>query len=295
MQLTFRPLTLENQNAYNRLLAQTPLKTSDYCFLNLWAWKDIYGLEWAFDQGLVWIRQNQPQSVYWAPVGDWESIDWPARFDSLCHEAASFTRIPDALHNLWREKLGDKLRLQPDRDHFDYLYKVQDLIQLRGNKLHKKKNLLRQFYRRNDFVYRSLTPQRIDQALKLQTEWCLWRDCESSTTLEAENQAIVNIFHDWSKLSGLLGGGIEIDGTMVAYTVAEPLDEDTVVIHFEKGCPNYKGIYQAINQMFLERSASEFTYVNREQDLGDPGLRQAKESYNPIAFLKKFSGRFEPS
>lgn len=294
MQLTFRPLTLEDQTAYNDLLARTPLKTSDYCFLNLWAWKDIYDLEWAFDQDLVWIRQNAPERLYWAPVGPWESIDWRNRLPSRFGEAASFIRVPEPLYERWAGELQASLRLSPDRDHFDYIYRVRDLIELRGNKLHKKKNLLRQFLRSYDFTYCPLTPGRMDQALTLQTEWCLWRDCESSTTLEAENQAIVNIFHDWSRLSGLMGGGIEIEGNMVAYTVAEPLDKETVVIHFEKGCPNYKGIYQAINQMFLERAAADYTYVNREQDLGDPGLRQAKESYNPTGFLKKFSGRFEP-
>ena len=294
MQLTFRPLTLEDQAAYNDLLARASLKTSDYCFLNLWAWKDIYDLEWAFEQDLVWIRQNAPERAYWAPVGPWASISWRTRLYAHFREPASFIRIPEPLHELWRDELPEAVRLQPDRDHFDYLYRVRDLIELRGNKLHKKKNLLRQFLRSHDFDYLPLTPERIDKALTMQTEWCLWRDCESSTTLEAENQAIVNIFHDWSRLSGLMGGGIEIEGNMVAYTVAEPLDEETVVIHFEKGCPNYKGVYQAINQMFLERSAADYTYVNREQDLGDAGLRQAKESYNPTGFLKKFSGRFEP-
>jgi hypothetical protein len=294
MQLTFRPLTLEDQAAYNDLLARASLKTSDYCFLNLWAWKDIYDLEWAFEQDLVWIRQNAPERAYWAPVGPWASISWRNRLYAHFREPAFFIRIPEPLHELWRGELPEAVRLQPDRDHFDYLYRVRDLIELRGNKLHKKKNLLRQFLRSYDFDYLHLTPERIDKALTMQTEWCLWRDCESSTTLEAENQAIVNIFHDWSRLSGLLGGGIEIEGNMVAYTVAEPLDEETVVIHFEKGCPNYKGVYQAINQMFLERSAADYTYVNREQDLGDAGLRQAKESYNPTGFLKKFSGCFEP-
>ena len=75
---------------------------------------------------------------------------------------------------------------------------------------------------------------------------------------------------------------------MVAYTVAERLDKDTLLIHFEKGNPEYKGVYQAINQMFLANLTDEFTIVNREQDLGDEGLRKAKLSYNPFNFLRKY-------
>jgi hypothetical protein len=75
---------------------------------------------------------------------------------------------------------------------------------------------------------------------------------------------------------------------MVAYTVGEALTNQTVVIHFEKGDTQYKGIYQAINQMFLAYSAGHFLLVNREQDLDEPGLRKAKLSYHPAEFLQKY-------
>jgi hypothetical protein len=79
-----------------------------------------------------------------------------------------------------------------------------------------------------------------------------------------------------------------VDGSMVAYTVAEALTPDTLLIHFEKGDTAYKGIYQAINQKFLANSASHYTFVNREQDLNDEGLRKAKLSYHPVDYLRKY-------
>jgi hypothetical protein len=75
---------------------------------------------------------------------------------------------------------------------------------------------------------------------------------------------------------------------MAAYTVADGLTQDTVVIHFEKGDTQYKGVYQAINQMFLVHGAANFALVNREQDLNDEGLRKAKLSYHPTQFLRKY-------
>ena len=75
---------------------------------------------------------------------------------------------------------------------------------------------------------------------------------------------------------------------MVAYTVAERLTRDTLLIHFEKGNPEYKGVYQAVNQMFLANLTDEFIIVHREQDLDDEGLRKAKLSYNPMDFLRKY-------
>jgi hypothetical protein len=76
----------------------------------------------------------------------------------------------------------------------------------------------------------------------------------------------------------------------VAFTVAEGFTEDMLVIHFEKALPEYIGVYQAINQMFLDHTQG-FSLVNREQDLGDEGLRAAKLSYNPTGYIRKYHVR----
>ncbi len=292
MDSAFHPLSLSEQEEYKERLSRTPRVTSDYTLGNLWAWRDIYGLEWSRKQDLIWIRQTRPRTEYWAPMGPWQDMDWPRLLGDLPEEAPSFTRIPEELARSWKNV--DGMRLETDPDHWDYVYSVPELVALKGNRFHKKKNLLRQFHKRYEAEYVPLDMSRIEQALTLQTEWCLWRDCEDSSTLEKENQAILSVFHDWQRLGDIFGGGLMIEGNMVAYTVAEPLDPETLVIHFEKACPTYKGIYQAINQIFLEREGEGYAYVNREQDLGDPGLRKAKKSYNPLGYLKKYSGSLAP-
>ncbi len=294
MKLSFQPLCLEKQAEYRRIFSCTPQKSSDYSFSNLWAWRDIYQLQWSFEDDLVWIRQNNPQTVYWAPVGNWEAVNWSRRFEALFPEEAYMIRIPEQLGLMWQQFVPGCVQLKQDPDQWDYIYLVRELIELKGNRFHRKKNLLKQFKRNYNYEYVLLDTDKVDKALTLQTEWCMWKDCEDSVTLESENQAIINTFQDWPKLDKVLGAGLEVEGNMVAFTVAEPLDEQTLVVHFEKGCPNHKGVYQAMNQMFLARTAANYTYVNREQDLGDPGLRQAKQSYQPADFLKKFAGSIKP-
>lgn len=127
-----------------------------------------------------------------------------------------------------------------------------------------------------------------DILLALQNDWCTWRDCEASDMLSAENRVIEKVLKNWSSLKGVSGGALLVGDAIVAYTVAEKLGANTLVIHFEKGNPDYKGVYQAINQMFLERFGNPDILVNREQDLGDDGLRKAKLSYHPVDYLKKF-------
>ncbi len=286
MEKEFHPISLDGQEEYNRLFAMCSQKPSDYSFINLWGWGLEYGLEWSFRDGYVLLRQTIPQTLYWAPVGNWEATDWSLLQRSL-PVGCCFIRIPERLKLIWEEQMSG-IVVEECREHWDYLYDVQELTELRGRKFHNKKNLLNQFLRDHEATFVTLDEKTVEFALALQTDWFLWRNSENDQTLDAENRAIVKVMHDWSRLGGLVGGGLVVDDKMIAYTIAEALDDQSIIIHFEKGCPNFKGVYQAINQMFLERCCQGFKIVNREQDLGDEGLRKAKLSYNPVDFLKKY-------
>jgi hypothetical protein len=192
------------------------------------------------------------------------------------------------LANLWREQLSQEIQVQEERGNWDYLYRVADLIELKGKRYHKKKNLVNQFNRKYDFTYLPFGAEMVEQAMAMQTDWCTWRDCESSDILSSENRAIFKILQEWRQLAGLFGGALMVEDSMVAYTVAEALTPDMLLIHFEKGDTQYKGIYQAINQLFLANSAKQYTFVNREQDLNDEGLRKAKLSYHPEDYIRKY-------
>lgn len=289
MTLRFEPISLDQQEDYLAILAQCPQIASDYSFLNLWAWSEEYGLRWAWNEDLVWIRQSRPDEVLWAPVGLWDAVDWQSRLQTNSHMPSVFTRVPEMLANLWRDRLAQAAQIEEERGNWDYLYRVADLIELKGKRYHKKKNLVNQFNRKYDFTYLQFGADMVEQAMAMQTDWCTWRDCESSDILSAENRAIFKILKKWKQLAGLFGGALMVEGSMVAYTVAEALTRDMLLIHFEKGDTEYKGIYQAINQIFLANSAADYTFVNREQDLNDEGLRKAKLSYHPEDYLRKYS------
>lgn len=286
----FQPVSLTDQDQYLACLGRCPQKTSDYSFANIFGWAEEYSLEWRFDDELVWIRQRKPEMVSWAPIGAWESIDWEKYHVEL--QAFPFQRVPEELTRIWRERFGERLVAVEARGQWDYVYLVRELIDLRGNRFHKKKNLLNQFQRSYTAVYHPLDLDCVERVLEMQHNWCTWKECADSQALEAENTAIDRVLQHWDRIPGLLGGALEVDGEIVAYTVAEALTENTVVIHFEKGHSGFKGIYQAVNNLFLVNAAAGFEYVNREQDLNDEGLRKAKLSYNPTCFMKKDNARF---
>lgn len=288
MDFAFEPISLDRQNAYRRHLDQCPQKASDYSFINIWGWAEEYGLQWAWESPLVWIRQTIPHTIYWAPIGDWLSTDWGNAFHRFADPAPRFCRIPEQLAKTWAASGFSSHGLESDRDNWDYLYTVDALVTLKGRPFHKKKNLLNQFLKHYAYSYETLSQGTIASALAMQSHWCTWRDCESSDVLSAENRVIDKILSRWDTLEGIMGGAIFVGHQMAAYTVAENFGDGTLLIHFEKGDPEYKGVYQAINQFFLDSVKHQFAVVNREQDLGSEGLRKAKLSYHPIDFIRKY-------
>ena len=289
--LKYDLLDLGRRGEYVALYGACQEWTSDYTFVNLWAWTDECRYEWAFDSGFCWLRIMSPLPTNWAPVGNWIGVDWKPMLKRLFPEGAVFERVPEPLSEIWRRTLGTHARIEEQRSEWEYVYPVGDLISLKGNRLHAKRNLLMQFRRLYDWTYEEIGRDDIDEILALQGDWCRWRNCDDTPGLRAENHAITRILCDWDNLPGLMGGLLRVDGRPVAYTIAEGLSSggpDMLVIHFEKGFTDYKGIYQAINQTFLERSGSAYRRVNREQDMGSESIRQAKESYNPSGYLKKY-------
>jgi hypothetical protein len=290
MKNEYSAISLDDMPQYLELLSNNKIRASDYSFANIWGWAPYYGLEWRFDGALCWIRQNRPEPCYWAPVGPWADVkDWRERPEMA--SGSTIIRVPRPLCELWSVELGDGVEVIESRDQWDYLYLASELSTLSGNRFHKKKNLLKQFQKSYDYEYQSMSAACVETVLNMQTEWCRWRDCGSSDALLAENDAVARVLAHWNDIPGLSGGIIRIDKVPVAYTLAEPLTSDTLVIHFEKAANGIKGAYQAINYLFCNDEGKNFTYINREEDLGDEGLRQAKLSYHPVDFSEKCTAR----
>ena len=138
MTLHFEPITLDRQHDYLNHFNRCSQKTSDYSFMNLWGWAQEYGLNWAWSDGLVWIRQTVPEDVYWAPVGHWADVVWERCFQQHLSPGATFRRIPDHLLRLWEADIGHRLAVRETKGDWDYIYSVTELIELKGKRFHKK-------------------------------------------------------------------------------------------------------------------------------------------------------------
>ena len=127
----------------------------------------------------------------------------------------------------------------------------------------------------------------MDSVRKFLRRWCLWRDCESDSILENEKKAILYSMAHFFELE-LSGIALLVNDKIEAISVFERINLDTAVVHYEKGSPDYDGIYKAINQETALILQKDFKFINRESDMGLPGLRKAKMSYHPHHMIEVF-------
>ncbi len=175
-------------------------------------------------------------------------------------------------------------RVWEDRDNFDYLYAREKLATLSGRQLHRKKNLVNLFLRNNQCTAKPLLEEYAGDALAILERWKAQQEQPGDYT--AAREAIENM-----ETLQLCGEIFYVGEEAVAYALGEEVAQGRIfVIHFEKAIlkKEYAGIYQYVNHAFVATLPEKYELVNREQDLGRPGLRRAKESYRPVGFVKKY-------
>lgn len=295
MEKTFSPVTLEEKERYLRYWNAMPQRSIDYALANVWGWGRRFGLMWRFDERLCWLRQcplteDGGSRCFWAPVGDWQAVDWAAQ--PIIRAGATFTRTPELLAAVLEKALPGRVTRTEDRGHWEYLYRTDDLAMLPGNRFHKKKNHVNGFLKAyGEPDYRAITAEVMEDVLALEDEWCKWHECAGSPALQAENDAVNRVLSHWDRIPGLMGGALYVGDVLVAFSVGEKLDDATLGVHYEKARSGYRGVYQVMNRMFAVRAGRGFPLLNRAQDLNEEGLRQAKMSYLPVDFLRKYTVR----
>ncbi|MHB0935314.1 MAG: DUF2156 domain-containing protein [Armatimonadota bacterium] len=280
----FAPIALEHKGEVDAVLARARPLASEYTFTNLFAWAESSHYQLArFEDGLLIRKEADGHASFLQPL---MPGDADAAVQACLDAAGTIGRVGEDF--LARLDLAKLPAVREDRDDFDYVYSVPELIALHGPKYHDKKNLLHQLDKAADWQYRPMTPELIERSLPFQHHWCQERNCTENEGLLREHCATFRMLTNFTAL-GLKGGAIEIDGRLAAITLGEPLNADTCVIHIEKAMGGLPGLYQAINREFLRDACADYAFVNREQDLGLPGLRKAKLSYNPARMVKKYT------
>ena len=291
--LDFQRIDLSKREQYNEFLMHCVERGCEYSLVNLYIWGRQ---RVAFLHGcLALFSQFERSSVYPFPIGDG---DIGAVLDAIIHDARArglecrLTSLTAADCALLEERYPGQFRFHPDRDGCDYIYDINNLADLPGRKYQRKRNFLNRFRQNHpDCTLVPISPSLLPQVEQMLTQWYQNRRTpETQDAYHMEQVALRRAFEKWDEL-GLEGVALLENDRILAMAVGSFLTRDTFDVHFEKALEEIDGAYAAINQGFaahLREKYPALRYLNREDDLGLPGLRQAKLSYYPERLVVKF-------
>lgn len=282
--IDFQEPTLADKPKADAVFHAGAYRGNDYCFGNIFIWRRRFKPAVAFAGGSLLVRfllGGRPAYLY--PAGG----DIPTAVRALSADAAecgSRLRLAavskDMAHELEKIFPG-AFEWTSNRSEADYIYRTSDLSDLAGRKYHSKRTHITHFKEMGDWSYEAISPQNLPECRAMNEEWFRQNEEAGDKSLKFEYAAIQETFDHYEEL-GFSGGMLRMGERVVAYTIGEPLCHDTFVVHFEKAFGNVDGAYPVINNEFVTHSCQKFEYVNREEDLGDEGLRRAKLSYQPV-------------
>lgn len=173
---------------------------------------------------------------------------------------------------------------------WEYLYDRDRIAALSGHGLVTKRYEARSFWRRfgSCATVTPITSSDIGEIRDFQALWLASKKADPDWVhLEHENTTIGMSLSDFDAL-GLSGIVLRIDGKVCGFAYGCQLSPDCFDMVAEKGDRNILGIYSVLNQQFASCCAEGFRYLNWEEDVAVPGLRQAKLSYKPDILLQKY-------
>ncbi len=297
--IIFKDIDIDAKDKLQPYFDMVNYEACEYCFATLYMWQHLYKTGYYIGDGFaVLIGEYEGDTFSILPLCSKDKlpqvIDFVLNYFESIESKLYFRGITQEIVDDLKEYYPGRFEYIEERDLFDYVYDAESMRTLAGRKNQKKRNHINYFLKEYEgrFEYKLLDKDNFDECLDLVKQWADNKEenNEYDEGMDDELIGIKKIFNNYDVLrSNVKIGGIYVDGKLEAFTIGELLNPNMALIHIEKANPNIRGLYPFINQQFLVNEFSDVEFVNREEDLGIPGLRKAKLSYHPIRFVEKYT------
>lgn len=310
MYLFDNKISLDTRDVIQPYLDGYEYGTSGLSFTSLYMWRDVNDFCWDFfgdylcicgishlelEEGIILPFMSMPLTK----DGTYEKESLrEAIFKAKEHfekhgQPFSMRLVPTDLVEIISEAVPE-IEWIDDRPNYDYIYDVNQLVELKGRKFHGKKNHLNYFKEHNEYEYIPMTSDMTDEMMDFIRDFNRKKDIPANEMelLRYEEAAMEDVFRNLEVI-GMEGGIIRIDGKIQALAAGGRLGKDMIVEHIEKANVDYRGLYPAINNEFSKMVQPWAKYMNREEDMDILNLRKAKLSYRPVKLLEKYIGVFK--
>lgn len=290
--LRFSPITLADLPAINKALQTGDSHTCDYTIGGIYMWADYFAYRYCIVADTLFIKglteDDRSIPAFSLPIGPMPTTDAVSLIQRYCARErlpVRFSAIPD--EKVASLTAGRQSIVEPLDDWSDYLYSATELATLSGKRFNKKRNHVNRFMAEHPRAcLQPLTPAIIPQ---VKSFFARLEGERTSETAIAERRQVNSVLDNY--LCYPFEGAVlrlSPDGPIAAFTIGEVIG-DTLYLHIEKMDHEIAGSGETVNKLFADEMLRRhgISYINREEDCGDPGLRQAKLSYNPVAILRK--------
>ncbi len=287
--MEFQPVGAEDKEIINRYMKEMQSASCDMSFAAIYLWKEYYKVVYTIVDDMLVLRTPGDNPSFCYPIGKKDPSTVIDKLRAYCKEQGwklKFYCVSREAEQYLNEHYPDQFTISYNPDVSDYIYDREALVNLKGKKYHGKKNHINKFMKTYEWCYESVNHDNLDECLAMLDTWYEQNrvpgDREKKEEMLACKKALLE--RDFLELNA---GLIRADGNVVAFAVGEPLNDETYVVHFEKAYADVSGAYAIINQQFAMNAADGYPFLNREDDVGEPGLRKAKESYHPVRMEEK--------
>ncbi len=290
----FRDVTLDDKDFFKNFFSKYPQEHSDNTFATMVCWSEYAHYKY-FSTGDAVIVSAEIDGDYSfrGPFGEFDDL---LLIDTLSLAKKYGTDIAyeifDRKTMLRVLKYIPKDVIIPERDFFDYVYSADTLADLPGKDFVNIRKHINKFRKKCSYEVEDISGESLEKIHEFLVKWCEWKQCEKKKVLNYEMDATVFAVDHFRELelSGIL---VKNEDDIIAMAIYEELNPENVVVHFEKGLPKCSGSYKIINNETAKAVKERYKYINRESDLGLPGLREAKMRYHPDHFAKVYKIRSE--
>ena len=290
--LDFQPVSLERKKELDIILQTLPDMGCEYSVVNMMLWSSACA---AIEDGVLYVfTRYSGAGGYFLPAGGdlKTAVRRLARDADERKVALSMYGVTDRTRAILEEEFPGTFSFYEVRSGFDYCYDIRRLAELKGKKLQAKRNHIHRFEDAcPDWHAVPLNKDTLPRARQMAADWYAEHERLHPDGAYAKEQQALGIAFDRFDEMGFEGLMLESGGRIVAMTMGNRIRTDVFDVNFEKAVSDVQGAYAMVNRTFaryLSEKYPELNYLNREDDMGIPGLRKSKLSYYPDLLLRKW-------
>lgn len=298
--LQYQEITLADKPIIDAYMLPFGEKSCQHNFAALYALKSKYLSRYCVKDHILFIRQPAKDEFGYEsclmPIGQGNRVRALEELMSDTHKRGKKLKlqtITESAKAFLEEYFPGSFQITEERGFAEYLYRKETLELLSGRKMKKKRYYYQKFHKSYSgrLTVELLLPGQFPEVLAFQEKWLLLHQEDPGfLNLKEEDAAIRRVLSHYDDL-GFKGITLRIDGHLSGFAMGCPISDNTFDMFFEKGDPEIKDIYRSLVTDMIKMHCGQFDFINREEDLDDPGLRLTKMSYKPDLLLKKYIAR----